>query len=101
MGTHVLPKVPGAQLLVQIAVPGLEERARCMPPLRSRELTPGKCPAAQGALLTHVGLLPAALPHPVCPPGLAPASAPQCVGCMSGCTAFQAQPQRGLRKPVC
>ena len=42
MGTHILPKVAGAQLLVQIGVPGLEERARCSPPLRSRELTPGK-----------------------------------------------------------
>ena len=42
MGTHILPKVTGAQLLVQIGVPGLEERARCSPPLRSRELTPGK-----------------------------------------------------------
>ena len=42
MGSHILPKVPGAQLLIQIAVPGLEERARCLPPLRSKELTPGK-----------------------------------------------------------
>ena len=41
MGTHILPKIPNAQLLIQIAVPGLEERARCLPPLRCKEMSPG------------------------------------------------------------
>ena len=50
MGTHILPKIPNAQLLVQVAVPGLEERARCLPPLRSKEMSPGRPP--EGACST-------------------------------------------------
>ena len=45
MGTHLLHNVGGAQLLVQIAIPGLEERARWYPALRSIALSPGALPA--------------------------------------------------------
>lgn len=41
MGTHVLPRIQGAHLLIQIAVPGLEERARFLPALRSIPVSPG------------------------------------------------------------
>ena len=57
MGTHILPKIPNAQLLIQIAVPGLEERARCLPPLRCKEMSPGKlCHGAAGRskLVAHL-----------------------------------------------
>lgn len=41
MGTHLLQHIAGAQSLMQIAVPGLEERARWYPVLRSISLSPG------------------------------------------------------------
>ena len=41
MGTHMLRHVPGLHLLVQILPPGLEERARALPPLLSSYSTPG------------------------------------------------------------
>ena len=41
MGTHVLSQVQGAHSLIQIAVPGLEERIRFLPALRSIQMSPG------------------------------------------------------------
>ncbi|KAK9791857.1 hypothetical protein WJX73_005571 [Symbiochloris irregularis] len=41
MGTHCLPGLPGAHALMQIAVPGLEERVRFSRPLCSIPLSPG------------------------------------------------------------
>ena len=41
MGTHMLRSVPGMHLLVQLLPPGLEERARALPPLISTYSTPG------------------------------------------------------------
>ena len=42
MGTHMLRRVPGCHLVVQILAPGLERRARFLPPLTSSYSTPGK-----------------------------------------------------------
>lgn len=42
MGQHMLPKVAGAHLIVQVLVPGLEERAHAMPPLSSVAMSPGE-----------------------------------------------------------
>lgn len=44
MGCHMLQKLPGLQLIVQLLVPGLEERARALPPLNSQQHTPGQAP---------------------------------------------------------
>ena len=44
MGTHVLRSVPGMHLLVQLLPPGLEERARALPPLISTYSTPDTSP---------------------------------------------------------
>lgn len=41
MGVHMLPKLKGAQLIVQLLVPGLEERARALPALPSLHHTAG------------------------------------------------------------
>lgn len=41
MGMHLLPKVVGARLVVQLLVPGLEERARAVKPLASLHNTAG------------------------------------------------------------
>ena len=41
MGTHMLRGLPGLHLLVQLLPPGLEERARALPPLLSSYSTPG------------------------------------------------------------
>ena len=41
MGTHLLKNVSGSQLLVQAAVPGVEDRCRWLPGLRSISLSPG------------------------------------------------------------
>lgn len=41
MGTHLLSKLTGARLVVQLLIPGLEERARALPPLCSLHHTPG------------------------------------------------------------
>lgn len=41
MGMHVLPSLPGLHLIVQLLVPGLEERAHHLPPLHSTQHTPG------------------------------------------------------------
>ena len=41
MGVHVLSKAPGAHGLVQIAVPGLEERARSGLATSTAMLQPG------------------------------------------------------------
>ena len=41
MGTHVLRHVPGLHSMVQLLAPGLEERARALPPLLSAPSTPG------------------------------------------------------------
>ena len=41
MGTHVLQKAPGSHLLVQVAVPGLEERTRSTVQASSAMLQPG------------------------------------------------------------
>lgn len=41
MGTHMLRGLPGLHLVVQVLVPGLEERARILPPLTSSFNTPG------------------------------------------------------------
>lgn len=46
MGTHCLPGLPGAHALMQIAVPGLEERVRFSRPLCSIPLSPGLSPSA-------------------------------------------------------
>ena len=42
MGLHLLPLMTGARLVLQMLVPGLEDRARALPPLRSLRHTPGK-----------------------------------------------------------
>ena len=42
MGQHMLPKVPGSHLIIQVLVPGLEERARATAPLASVAMSPGK-----------------------------------------------------------
>lgn len=47
MGTHLLSKLTGARLVVQLLVPGLEERARALPPLCSLHHSPGN-PFAPG-----------------------------------------------------
>ena len=41
MGMHTLPKTPGLHLVVQLLVPGLEDRSRALPPLNSCQHTPG------------------------------------------------------------
>ena len=41
MGQHMLPKVAGSHLIIQILVPGLEERARATAPLASVAMSPG------------------------------------------------------------
>ena len=41
MGTHLLPRVTGMRLVLQLLVPGLEERARAFPALLSSHHTPG------------------------------------------------------------
>lgn len=41
MGVHVLRRVPGLHLMIQVLAPGLEPRARCLPPLASSYSTPG------------------------------------------------------------
>ena len=41
MGQHMLSRVPGSHLIIQILVPGLEERARATAPLASLALSPG------------------------------------------------------------
>lgn len=46
MGTHMLPRLPGLQLVVQLLVPGLEERARAFAPLISSQHTPGTPPSS-------------------------------------------------------
>ena len=48
MGAHVLRHVPGLQPIVQLLAPGLEERARALPPLLSAHSTPGRAPAGPG-----------------------------------------------------
>ena len=67
MGTHMLRGVPGLHLVVQLLTPGLEERARALPPLNSTYATPGKplmelpprvaCPRRVPVSLQAVGLL--------------------------------------------
>ena len=42
MGTHMLTGQVGSQNLLQVAVPGLEDRARTFPPLLGVLLMPGK-----------------------------------------------------------
>ena len=42
MGSHMLSGQVGSQNLLQVAVPGLEDRARCFPPLHGVLLMPGK-----------------------------------------------------------
>ena len=42
MGTHMLRMVPGIHRIMQLLAPGLEERARALPPLSSTYATPGK-----------------------------------------------------------
>ena len=41
MGTHMLRMVPGIHRVMQLLAPGLEERARALPPLNSTYATPG------------------------------------------------------------
>ncbi|KAK9800253.1 hypothetical protein WJX73_007523 [Symbiochloris irregularis] len=55
MGTHLLSKLTGARLVVQLLVPGLEERARALPPLCSLHHTPGyfDAPSATACPFTH------------------------------------------------
>ena len=50
MGVHMLPKLTGMRLVVQLLVPGLEERARALPPLCSIHHTLGQHPSC---LLPH------------------------------------------------
>ena len=52
MGMHMLRALPGLHLVVQVLVPGLEERARILPPLTSSFSTPG---AAWGWAVTQGG----------------------------------------------
>ena len=42
MGVHMLPKLKGAQLIIQLLIPGLEERARAVPALPSLHHTAGE-----------------------------------------------------------
>lgn len=42
MGTHMLHRVAGLHPIVQILPPGMEERARALPPLISTYATPGQ-----------------------------------------------------------
>ena len=42
MGIHMMSKLKGAHLIVQLLVPGLEERARALPALPSLHHTAGK-----------------------------------------------------------
>ena len=42
MGAHLLPRIDGPQLLFQVTVPGLADRARALPFLTSLALSPGK-----------------------------------------------------------
>ena len=42
MGTHMLSGQLGSQNLLQVAIPGLEDRARTFPPLHGVLLMPGK-----------------------------------------------------------
>ena len=42
MGTHMLSGQVGSQNLLQVAVPGLEDRARTFPPLHGVLLMPGE-----------------------------------------------------------
>ena len=51
MGTHMLRMVPGIHRITQLLVPGLEERARALPPLNSTYATPGKpCVISRGII---------------------------------------------------
>lgn len=47
-GMHVLPSIHGAHVLIQIAVPGLEERVRFAAPLRSIPVSPGALVSYKG-----------------------------------------------------
>ena len=42
MGQYLLQDVVGSHLLVQVAIPGLEDRARCFPPLSGVGMTAGE-----------------------------------------------------------
>ncbi|KAK9791166.1 hypothetical protein WJX73_003369 [Symbiochloris irregularis] len=67
MGTHLLQNVPGSQLLVQAAVPGVEDRCRWLPTLCSIALSPGyfDAPAAHDCPLTFCNApAPSAAPLP-------------------------------------
>lgn len=53
MGSHMLSGQVGSQNLLQVAVPGLEDRARTFSPLHGVLLMPGESP-----LETHLPQLP-------------------------------------------
>lgn len=61
MGTHMLSGQVGSQNVLQVAVPGIEDRARTFPPLHGVLLLPGE-PASLNRL--HVRLPETACPHP-------------------------------------
>ena len=46
MGLHMLEGLPGIVQLYQLAVPGLEERARVLPAMQTREQLGAGCAAA-------------------------------------------------------
>ena len=51
VGIHVLSKIPGSHLLVQVTVPTLEERARSQNPIKTLMLQPGMPHHRSGPML--------------------------------------------------
>lgn len=52
-GQHVLPKLAGSHVLVQVGIPGLEERARSVSPSTALVLSPGAPLTSLGCSLVH------------------------------------------------
>ena len=53
MGRHMVPKVPGLHLVIQLLIPGLEERCRLFPALNSFVHTPGPPQLPLPSAITH------------------------------------------------
>ena len=66
MGMHMLRLLPGLHLVMQLLVPGLEERARTFPPLTSSLSTPGGVFREPALQVLCSGMLQGATCGPAC-----------------------------------